>query len=670
MFVPQEFNSFFGKTLSDMAMTVRDLDVNECYAVLEAIVSRESEPIMLIESRTGDLRDYDIVYRSPSVSNLFDHEQLWLPETFLDDFFDDSQRLTRLFAAFDEGKMASEEFMTHSIDEMILQLQIDIAPLRSSSTEYPRWVVIIRHTSGDAANDQLHEMLAGVRCMVWHALVDDVTGNGELLWATRCLNEESALHWLPIELIPGKTFAQSWPGCWLPEEAPRLHSESYNAIISGATGYTHEFRARTAAGNIRWIQEDVQIEQPRKGHWRLIGVCTDITARKAMEDERERLLSEAIERADRDPLTGLLNHRAFHHKFEEQMKTAAEENSMMALVMLDLDNFKFFNDVYGHAVGDSVLLQAASAFGRCCGQDDVLTRFGGDEFAALVRVKSEAEAIAIERYLVASLEGVGYTPTGYDTAIPLTASAGTAVFPVDGNSRAELLEAADERLIRVKFGAGGENALMDELQGKLSNDFDQFAMLNALVSAVDNKDRYTRRHSEDVMRYSLEIAREIGMGAEDQFHLQIAALLHDVGKIGVPDAVLRKPGKLNDDEFNAIKQHPVMGAIMVKAVPGFEYTLDAVRHHHERFDGRGYPDRLAGDSIPFTARLMAVADAYSAMTTDRPYRKGMPSQKALGILEEGAGTQWDPVLVAAFVKARSHAIQVRKGVIEGAMKAI
>lgn len=638
-----------------------DLDAIECYAVLDAIAARDSEAMMIIESETGDLRDYAVVYQSPSTDYLYSDKGLWLPETFLDDFFDDSGTLKRLYAAFDAGQVACEEFVTSSIEHMIHRLQIEVSPLRVTSSGFPRWVLILRDKSRDAGDEKIHEMLAGVRCMVWHAIVEDISGKGELIWATRCLNEESALRWLPIRLLPGKNFAQSWPTCWFDEDLPILHSDSYNAIMSGAPGYTHEFRCRTENGNVRWIQEDVQIQSTSPRQWVLTGVCTDITARKAFEAERERLLSEAIERADRDPLTGLLNHRAFHNRFVQEIERAAEDKSMLAVVVVDLDNFKFFNDVYGHAVGDSVLLQAASAFSRCCRPDDVFARFGGDEFILIARVKCEKEAHAVERYLSASLEGVGYRPPGYDTAIPLTASSGLAVFPQDGETRADLLEAADERLIRAKFGAGGTDLLMEELRVKLSDRFEQFSTLNALVSAVDNKDRYTRRHSEDVMRYSLEIAREIGMGDEEQFQLQIAALLHDVGKIGVPDAVLRKPGKLSDEEFNAIKQHPVMGAIMVSAVPGFEYTLDAVRHHHERFDGKGYPDRLAGEAIPFTARLMAVADAFSAMTTDRPYRKGMPTPKALGILEEGAGTQWDPVFVAAFAKARRAAAQNRKG---------
>ncbi len=179
-----------------------------------------------------------------------------------------------------------------------------------------------------------------------------------------------------------------------------------------------------------------------------------------------------------------------------------------------------------------------------------------------------------------------------------------------------------------------------------------YSILNALVTAVDNKDRYTRRHSEDVMTYSLQIAQALGMDDEALGIVRIAALLHDVGKIGVPDAILRKPGTLSEAEVRAVQQHPMMGSIIVGAVPGFEATLDAVRHHHERWDGKGYPFGLAGEDTPLLARLMSVADAYSAMTTDRPYRKGMDADKALSILEAGAGTQWDARCVAAFISVR------------------
>jgi HD-GYP domain-containing protein (c-di-GMP phosphodiesterase class II) len=193
---------------------------------------------------------------------------------------------------------------------------------------------------------------------------------------------------------------------------------------------------------------------------------------------------------------------------------------------------------------------------------------------------------------------------------------------------------------------------MEELKTRLPGTFENFMMLNALVTAVDNKDRYTRRHSDDVLTYSVQIAEGLGLDDETLFTVRIAALLHDVGKIGVPDSILRKPGKLTEEEFAAIKQHPSMGAIIVSSVPGFEATLDAVRYHHERWDGKGYPSGLAGEDIPLIGRLMAVADAYSAMTTDRPYRKAMASSRAEEILRGGAGSQWDPACVEAFFKAR------------------
>ena len=151
------------------------------------------------------------------------------------------------------------------------------------------------------------------------------------------------------------------------------------------------------------------------------------------------------------------------------------------------------------------------------------------------------------------------------------------------------------------------------------------------------------------MGYSLMIARELEMDRKSLRTIGVAALLHDVGKIGIPDSILRKPGRLTEQEFESVKQHPAMGAVIVGAVPGLEETLDAIRHHHERWDGSGYPFGLLGKEIPLIARLMAVADAFSAMTTDRPYRKGMDREKALSILEDGAGTQWAPECVAAFL---------------------
>ncbi len=215
-----------------------------------------------------------------------------------------------------------------------------------------------------------------------------------------------------------------------------------------------------------------------------------------------------------------------------------------------------------------------------------------------------------------------------------------------------MVQLADDRLMRAKTGARRDDPV-PALRRALCESIAGFPMLDALLTSVDAKDRYTRRHSEDVLSYSLAIARALGLDASAQQDIQVAALLHDVGKIGVPDHILRKPSPLTEGEFETIKQHPRMGVVIVAAVPGLEATLAAIGHHHERWDGGGYPDGLAGEAIPLFARLMAVADAYSAMTTDRPYRKGMAPAEARSILRDGAGSQWDPVCVAAFLGAQS-----------------
>ena len=407
-------------------------------------------------------------------------------------------------------------------------------------------------------------------------------------------------------------------------------------------------------GSLIWIAEHARAVRDTQGDILYYeGTVQDITPRKALEAERERLLAEALERADHDPLTGLMNHRAFQRRYTEEAARARRDGTPLAAAILDVDNFKYFNDAHGHLTGDEVLRQIAATLQEHCRSYDILARFGSDEFALLMPRTAPEAAAKLASRLLRAVEETSYRPAGSGTAIPLSLTLGLAHFPQDAAGHQSALETANARLARTKSGGSGDDEIQS-LRTLLTGSVQGFSMLDALVTSVDNKDRYTRRHSEDVMRYALQIAKELEMSQGFQRTIQIAALLHDVGKIGVPDHVLRKPDRLTEAEYEAIQQHPLMGAVIVGAVPGFEETIGAIRHHHERWDGNGYPDHLLGEASPLPARIMAVADAYSAMTMDRPYRKGRRPEEALAILADGAGSQWDQGCVAAFQSAQSR----------------
>lgn len=438
-----------------------------------------------------------------------------------------------------------------------------------------------------------------------------------------------------------------------------VHPDDFHEILDLSrqlrTGHLQiirqEFRAIHADGMFRWLlHRGTVVDRTKDGKpLRIVGTIADSTDRKDLEQQLVELLENAVERADRDPLTGLFNHGAFHRLLEDRVRTATEKGNSFAVAVMDVNHFKFFNDAYGHAVGDEVLKRIAEALEDARRSEDILGRVGGDEFAMIFPDVLPADHDDVQKHLEELSNVVGYRPPDYEYEIPLTLPFGIAYFPEDAHNAHDLLELADERLRRSKQDSTA--GLTESLREKLVNRARDFALLDALVTAVDNKDRYTRRHSEDVLLYCLMISQELGMDSDQRATMMVASLVHDVGKIGVPDRILRRPGRLSARDVLAMQQHVTLGAILVGAVKGLEDTVDAVKHHHERWDGSGYPDRLAGEAIPLTARIMAVADAFSAMTTDRPYRRGMEFERALTVLETGAGIQWDTTCVQALCNA-------------------
>jgi putative nucleotidyltransferase with HDIG domain len=280
--------------------------------------------------------------------------------------------------------------------------------------------------------------------------------------------------------------------------------------------------------------------------------------------------------------------------------------------------------------------------------DAVVGRYGPDEFLVIAPAGSIVDLEPAMERLRDSLvdESLQF---GESERLPITVSVGIATYPADGASVTELLSATARVLGEAK-ASGGDMIRTTDRTAPPPEDAAAFNVLQGLVFAIDTKDRYTRRHSEDVARYSVFLAQILGLDAATIEGIRVAGLLHDVGKVGIPESILRKPSKLTAPEMDAVKQHVALGDAMVRELIATDIVRHGIRHHHERWDGTGYLDGLAGGEIPLVARILAVGDAFSAMTTTRPYRKASTVRDALDRLLDAASTQLDEQLVMAFVQ--------------------
>jgi diguanylate cyclase (GGDEF)-like protein/putative nucleotidyltransferase with HDIG domain len=364
--------------------------------------------------------------------------------------------------------------------------------------------------------------------------------------------------------------------------------------------------------------------------------------------ELEEAHKELARMAQTDGLTGLLNHRTIHGKLQELL----EQKQPLSVILVDADDFKRLNDTYGHLMGDTALRHISGILQSCCPREAFLGRCGGDEFMVILPGLEAAQAMEVaEGIRHQIIENPLHTAEG--NRLPIRLCFGVADTATAGFGPAGLITAADAALYESKRDGGDRVSLyvLDDDPNRDDLGRTAYSVLDGLVTAVDRKDRYTRAHSEHMTQYALTLAKALNMSENVCEIVRVAGLLHDVGKIGVPDSVLRKPGKLTDEEYEIMKTHVSLSAAIIHGLPNLSDILDAVAHHHERWDGKGYPYGKKGEEIPLLGRIMAIADAFSAMTLDRPYRAGLDVETALQEIERGAGTQFDPNLVPIFVRA-------------------
>ena len=338
----------------------------------------------------------------------------------------------------------------------------------------------------------------------------------------------------------------------------------------------------------------------------------------ARNQERRRSALALVSRAD--PLTGCLNRRGFEERFEAELSRSLRSGRPVGLVMIDLDHFKQVNDSRGHAAGDEVLRWAVEVMEDAVRPMDTIGRVGGDEFAVVVPGAGPDDTAAVARRIVRALE-----PRA-------PASAGVAVFPADGADGDELHRAADAKLYAGKRGRGPEVEMTTK----------ELSWATALARAVDDRMAVQHEHSWKVAELAVAIAARLGWSERERELLQMAAILHDVGKVSIPDHILRKRQPLTERDWEAIRQNPVRGAEMASRIQGLEQIVPWIRHSLERWDGSGYPCGLQGEDIPLACRILHVADAYDSMTCERPYRPALSPDGARAELRRQAGMQFDP----------------------------
>jgi diguanylate cyclase (GGDEF)-like protein/putative nucleotidyltransferase with HDIG domain len=397
--------------------------------------------------------------------------------------------------------------------------------------------------------------------------------------------------------------------------------------------------------------------QPPGGipEWWFVGMGTLLVAAvliRSMRARVELLIARLYDAARTDPLTKLSNRRGFRELLDLELERARRGKTQMTILVGDLDHFKEVNDRSGSRVADVALQRFARLLETDKRRIDGVARVGGEEFALVLPDTDHHAAFVIAERLRSALQ----EEFARDT-VPVTISFGVASYPLHGETASSLLRAADEALFAAKENGRNRSVLHSPALRRVPHqDADSrdvagerfVAVVLELAEAVDLRFSGSARHSETVGRYAAMMAQQLGLSEQRTERVRLAGMLHDVGKVGVPDSILRKPAKLTDEEFEIIKGHPALGAQILEH-PSPADVREWVGAHHERPDGRGYPLGLSRDAVPVEAQILAVADAYEAMTSDRAYRSSIGQAAARAELERCSGTQFDPAVVDALL---------------------
>ncbi len=516
-------------------------------------------------------------------------------------------------------------------------------------------VRMAQYRGGRLDDEGLARLLAAMDAHLFVAEIDPVEGYRDVYTGP---GEDRLLGGMPPD---GEE-----PGiAWSERVDPRDEPEYRAAMERAQSGLPAEVEYRLVGydGITRRVQERCRPWRDDDGRLMLDGLAVDVTAWRDAQDRLHAQLKEALDsmtaahqeaelRSRTDSLTGVFNRRHFHEVLAAELSRAERDRSTPGVLVVDIDHFKRVNDSFGHQVGDEVLVEVANRIAMVLRSYDSIARWGGEEFVVLApAVPDEAVLGRVGEQLRRAIGNRPIVASGREVAVTASVGAARAGNHLQGPD--ELIDAADQALYVAKRRGRNRVCLFTEVTGDdLAAEQPEVVRLAQAVSLAVSVRPSARAddpepHAEHVAELAARVAAQLGLPASNVLLCRIAGWLHDLGKGALPDNVLAKRGPLDEQEQALMRMHPIVGEQLVRRIGGLEDAAPILRHHHERFDGRGYPDGLRGHAIPIEARIVGAAEAYAAMTSGHVYRPSRDQSDAIAELCRGAGTQFDPAVVTA-----------------------
>jgi len=424
----------------------------------------------------------------------------------------------------------------------------------------------------------------------------------------------------PEELIGNRQLSYNDIIC---EEYREMLWNEWLRIIEAKSTFRCEYEIGTISGSRKWVLEMGQPIFDESGNVdALEGIVIDIS-------EAKHNLERILYMNDHDVLTGLYNRRYFE---EKKLEAEDEANLPLSIIIADINGVRLINDAFGHPAGDELIRRTGAILKDCCGRNAVVARTGGDEFCILLPNTGRKECAQILLLIETACQRHNASVEKQELMISL--SLGASVRQTPEQDINDLENEAENNMYKHKL---------------LASESHHNAIISSVMATMYARSQETEEHAQRLAKLSKMIGMHLNLPQKGMDDLELLSMLHDIGKIGIDDRILNKPGKLTDEEWIIMKRHPEIGYRIAMSSPELKSVAEYILYHHERWDGKGYPNGIAGENIPLFSRILAVADAYDAMTEDRVYRKALDRPKAVEEIKRNAGTQFDPRIADLFI---------------------